>query len=191
VIRFSRMAGAVAVVAALVTAASTTAASTTAATQVCEVQNVTDTARIVNLVPPRVGGDADFAGHGPQVSVRVTLATRPDSAGRPNVLVHVDMTARETQSDFTTAAGGTLALIRVWLGFEGWRVDGVVGMDTVDALGYTDTDHADDVFGPNSPTSFVQGYRVVGDTPGDEAGTETFVQVNIKPITLRLSRGCP
>lgn len=188
-IRFSRLTGVVVAAAALATTAST--ASATRA-QVCEFQNVTDTARVVNWVPPHVGGDRDFGGNGPLVSVRASLATRTDGSGNPNVVVHVDMTARETTSDFTTASGGNLDGIRIWTGFPGWRVEGVVGgLATLDSVSYTDTDHTDDVFAPSSPNSFVSGYRIVGDTTGDEAGTETFVQINIRPITLRLSRGCP
>ncbi len=62
-------------------------------------------------------------------------------------------------------------------------------MDRVDGtLQYTDTDHADDLFAPLNPNSFVTAYRVTGDTAGDEAGTKTGVQIAIKPITLRLVR---
>jgi len=138
--------------AAVLTTMATTAPATE--TQACEMRKVTDTARTVNLVPPRVAGDADlagdadFAGHGPNVQVWVSLATH-DGPRDP------------------------------------------VGMDTLDGMSYLDTDHADDRFGPAFPNGFVSGYRFIGDTPGDEAGTETFVEVSIKPITLRLSRGCP
>jgi hypothetical protein len=179
----------IAAAAAVLTTMATTASATE--TQACEMQNVTDTARTVNLVPPRVAGDADFAGHGPNVQVRVSLATLSPDGEAPTVDVHVDMMARETQSDFTTATAGVIRTIRIWHGFEGWRVDGVVGMDTLDGMSYLDTDHADDRFGPAFPNSFVSGYRFIGDTSGDEAGTETFVEVSIRPVTLRLSRGCP
>ncbi len=57
----------------------------------CEFQTVTDTARLVNFIPPHVRGDRDFAGHGPRVSIFASLETGSDLGGDPTVKVNVDM----------------------------------------------------------------------------------------------------
>lgn len=188
-----RVGGAIAALALVVTVPAGPALSddTGGAVAACTEQFVTLGARTVNFVPPHTSGDADFAGHGPRVTVRTHV--RDDVWDRTATTfsgtVHIDifMQAVETTSDFTAATGNRTDLTYIApLGFY------VVITDTfrrTDEVSYVDTDHSNDVFGPGF-SSFVSQYTIVGDTAGNEAGSETRVAIVTRDIHLKLST-CP
>jgi hypothetical protein len=139
-----------------------------------------------------VGGDADFADHGPRVNETAHINTDVSDPGsgqfRGTLNVLVSMSAVETTSDFTSATGSRNTLLyQAPLGNYVFLADQITRTDTVS---YVDTDHASDVLAPGNANSFVAGYTFVGDTAGDEAGTETLVTINTKQIHLKLST-CP
>ncbi|WP_437335984.1 hypothetical protein [Sorangium sp. So ce394] len=127
-------------------------------------------------IPPHVGGDADFGGHGPRVNLEVELHVF--NGNEVWASVHID--AIETKSDWTRAEG------------TGWFHLYTASSNIAEILSptyfeheYTDTDHARDLYA-FSPGSLVSLLDYVGDTKGNEAGSRTGVQVFFQPITVGL-----
>ena len=131
---------------------------------------------IPHWVPGRVGsGDDDFDGHGPAVHAEVQL-----SAKNGKLWARIYMRARETQSDYTEAAGSNDFVV-----YDGPETILAIapGQDTYSAYDYTDSNHADDVF--DLPAGeLVRTFRFVGDTDGGEAGTRTGVAVSFQPVNV-------
>ncbi|WP_437274626.1 hypothetical protein WME90_25590 [Sorangium sp. So ce375] len=125
-------------------------------------------------VPPRVGGDAEYNGHGPSVSLQVGLSVFNGN----ELWAAVSMDALETKSDWTRAAGTAWYRLHV---ASSPIVDVVSPNDFSHA--YTDTDHAHDIFS-FAPESLVNKLDYVGDTKGNDAGTKTGVRVYFNPITI-------
>ncbi|WP_437318060.1 hypothetical protein [Sorangium sp. So ce385] len=127
-------------------------------------------------IPPHVGGDADFGGHGPRVNLDVELHVF--NGNEVWASVHID--AIETKSDWTRAEGTG------W--FHLYTAPGTIAeilSPTYFEHEYTDTDHARDLYA-FSPGSLVSLLDYVGDTKGNEAGSRTGVQVFFQPITVGL-----
>ncbi|WP_437486641.1 hypothetical protein WME75_04125 [Sorangium sp. So ce1014] len=127
-------------------------------------------------IPPRVGGDADFGGHGPRVDLAVQLHVFNGSEVWASV--HID--ASETKSDWTRAEG------------TGWFHLYTASGSIAQILGPTyfehesvDSDHARDFYS-FSPGNLVSLLDYVGDTRGNAAGSRTGVRVVFQPITLGL-----
>jgi hypothetical protein len=118
-------------------------------------------------IPPRITGDADFAGHGPDILARGTLV----GVGSNRLWVQIFMDARETTSDFTRARG-TSQLFLIYVAPAGQCVRSV-SRGTFEEIQYRDTDHAVDDFPGQVTNSFVRDWSFVGDTAGNEAGTRT------------------
>ncbi|MGK4002676.1 hypothetical protein WMF31_08635 [Sorangium sp. So ce1036] len=125
-------------------------------------------------IPPRVGGDAEFDGHGPSVSLQVELSVFNGN----ELWAAVSMDALETKSNWTHAEG--TAWYRLYTARSPIvEVDGPGDF----SHSYTDTDHAHDIFS-FGPESLVNKLDYVGDTKGNEAGTRTGVRVYFNPITI-------
>ncbi|XXX78195.1 hypothetical protein WMF30_05435 [Sorangium sp. So ce134] len=127
-------------------------------------------------IPPHVGGDADFGGHGPRVNLAVELHVF--NGNEVWASVHID--AIETKSDWTRAEGTG------W--FHLYTASGNIAeilSPTYFEHEYVDTDHARDLYA-FSPGNLVSQLDYVGDTKGNEAGSRTGVQVVFQPITLGL-----
>ncbi|XXX72436.1 hypothetical protein WMF30_32795 [Sorangium sp. So ce134] len=125
-------------------------------------------------VPPHVGGDREYDGHGPSVSLQVELSVFNGN----ELWAAVYMDALETKSNWTRAAG------------TGWYRLYTASRPIVEVVSpvdfshtYTDTDHAHDIYA-FAPESLVNKLDYVGDTRGDEAGTKTGVRVYFNPITV-------
>ncbi|AUX39594.1 uncharacterized protein SOCE26_009880 [Sorangium cellulosum] len=125
-------------------------------------------------VPPHVGGDAEYNGHGPSVSLQVELSVFNGN----ELWAAVTMDALETKSDWTRAAG--TAWYRIHTASRP-IVD--VSSPTYFSHAYTDTDHAHDIFS-FAPESLVNKLDYVGDTRGSDAGRDTGVRVYFNPITI-------
>ncbi|XYH99282.1 hypothetical protein ACMHYB_05790 [Sorangium sp. So ce1128] len=127
-------------------------------------------------IPPHVGGDSDFDGHGP----RVYLITGLHLFNGNEIWASVHIDAVETKSDWTHAKG------------TGWFHLYTAPREVTAFLGpayfeheYVDTDHAGDLFS-FSTGNLVSQLDYVGDTRGNEAGSRTGVRVVFQPITLGL-----
>jgi hypothetical protein len=129
-------------------------------------------------IPPHIGtGDADFAGNGPDVLARANLT----GIGTNRLSVTIFMDAIETQSDFTRARG-TSPQFLIYVAPAGQCITSV-NRGTFDELRYRDTDHDVDVFGGQVAGSFIQQWRVTGDTAGNEAGTRTGAAISTFTFT--------
>lgn len=135
------------------------------------------------FVPPRVGGDTDFAGHGPRVTARATLL----GVNTRQLRVRLFMDAIETVQDLTHVRGDSVPLgdYLIYDAGVGQCVRGV-SRGTGDELQYTDTDHSEDLFVGQVQDSFVRLWRAVGDTAGPEAGTRTGVAVETFELSLNV-----
>ena len=71
-------------------------------------------------VPSHTRGDREFGGNGPRVAVSVELKV---SADGKKLLAVVNMTAKETQSDWTTASGSTTKILFQTTGSQ--RITGI------------------------------------------------------------------
>lgn len=125
-------------------------------------------------VPPHVGGDREFKGNGPNVSVQVELAVFNGN----ELWAAVTMDAKETKSDWTHAAG------TAWYHLHTAKST-IVEVEGPTTFGhwYTDTDTSPDVF-TFPPSKLVNRLDIIGDTKGDDAGTKTGVRVYFNPITI-------
>jgi hypothetical protein len=97
------------------------------------------------------------------------------------------MSAHETQSDYTTASGTELIpdFLVLPVGYVYYR-----DPDRIYTFGsYTDDDFDPDTITPSSVGgSKVNRFVVVGDTEGDEAGTETQVTVYFDALEILIYR---
>ncbi|MEA1893717.1 MAG: hypothetical protein U9N36_00665 [Euryarchaeota archaeon] len=127
------------------------------------------------LIPPHVGGDREFAGHGPRVWVSARLSVRNSD----ELWVRVWMRAKETKRDWTEAAGSANYMI-----YEHDRPIHQILSGNYSQDYYLDTDHGVD-FLTQAPGELVRQFECVGDTRGKEAGTRTGVRVHFNPIVFR------
>ena len=135
--------------------------------------------QISNFIPPHTRGDREFGGHGPDVFVSATLINRSTFLD-----VSVFMKAVETKSDFTTASGSKT--FRIHNIEPGFRIKRIIN-DTSSSASYVDNDHGVDTLSLSS-AELVREFLVVGDTSGNDAGTDTKVSVNFNPITVELEK---
>lgn len=130
--------------------------------------------------PPRVEGDGEYDGHGPDVTARVTLRIQGNGPGN-SVVADVYMNARETQADWSDAAGTTTKTL--YTAPAGKKIEQIVG-PLVSTFHYVDTNHTDDRFGgaPGEPVS-QWVFRGDGDG-GNDAGGSTGVTVSFNPLKV-------
>jgi hypothetical protein len=128
---------------------------------------------------PKFGfGDEDFAGHGPDVFTSAEFRIGLQSPR--NLHVFLCMEAEETRPDFTRVNECMFFLI-----FQAppgecvvdVRRDELQPIGYRDELKYRDTNHDLDTFDGQVHDSFVQKWEVTGDTLGNEAKTETGVNL--------------
>lgn len=128
------------------------------------------------FIPPLVGGDPDFKGHGPDVRVSARLSAHNGD----ELWVHLTMHAKETKKDYTEVNGSADYLL--------WRSDKAILRilsDTYSEASYRDTDHDDDILTIGAG-ELVREFRCVGDTSGDEAGSRTGVIATFNPVTIEV-----
>ena len=130
------------------------------------------------LIPDHERGDADFGGNGPKVVVWANAVNH-----QRYITGFIYMKATETKEDWTTVEGFTdnVILYRAPLGY-------IIKDINVqpDDFTYTDSNHDPDKF--DRGLGLVQRYEIVGDTDGDEAGTETGVTVYFNPFEVTLQQ---
>lgn len=132
------------------------------------------------FIPPRIGGDADFNGNGPDVFG----SSRLFGVGTRQLRVQIFLDATETVSDFTRARGLSSRIL-IYEAPVGQCVVSVSRGD-YDEITFRDTDHAVDNFTGQVSGSFVSGWSIVGDTTGNEAGTETGAAVTTFAMTANV-----
>ena len=133
----------------------------------------------ITIIPPHTNGDRDFHGNGPHVQVSANLYTQKGQF----LFLRVNMRARETEPDNTTADGGESYLI--YEAPRGYRIDRIIGQTTFRNL----VDDIDQGHSSKSYDTAIGKIVVVGDTKGDEAGTKTRAVIDFRwPIRIVLVR---
>lgn len=159
----------------------------------CETKVLTVPGGIHDFTPRHIKGDADFKGHGPKVEARVRLSLDDP---RQRLTAKIYMLAREwkdgqVKSDFTMAEGYSDRILLFDSSLEtepDWLIKGYNISDS-SAVNYVDTDHQDDIYNETGSQPVLQ-WRFVGDTHGDEAGTETKVKVTFRQFKITIEK-CP
>ncbi len=163
-----------------------TTEKTAADTRQCAETTLTIPASTRLFVPPHRQGDREFDGNGPCVRFAIDLHEVDDGTALEAMY---SMHAFECSGSFTspqddfTAAEGTRSEIIASAG-PGGRILGY-STDGLLTHSYIDNDHADDDF-PFVGNEPVSNLRFVGDTGGDESGTETSVMLTYRPIDVRM-----
>ena len=131
--------------------------------------------------PPHVGGDREFKGHGPDV--RVSAHLEIEDAMR--IISTVEMSATETQSDWTTFQGTARrqTVFDCAQTHPGWRIRRIVG-SSASTLAFRDHDHAVNRHGPTTG-NLVQLFEVMGDSRGSD---EPWVSVTYNRVSVELIR---
>jgi serine/threonine-protein kinase len=144
----------------------------------------------IEYVPPHRGeGDLDFFGHGPEVTLLVSL-----SLTEAEVELTIDFEAIETRGDLTEAGGTSeqpLASVPPETPIHGSSLGMGPGVTNAvfDDLRVLDGLEAEVVETPDRP--LLARVTDVGDTLGPEAGTTTMVTVETRPFELTLVEpGC-
>jgi hypothetical protein len=135
----------------------------------------------VSWNPPHIAGDTEFNGHGPSVTARVTLSIHGSGAGN-SVIASVYMDARETQSDWTEAAGTTVRTL--YTAPPDKKIEKIIG-PLVSSYHYIDSNTTDD--GPFGGASGepVSQWLFKGDGPNsNDAGSYTGVTVSFNPLSV-------
>lgn len=130
------------------------------------------------FLPPWIRGDRDFAGHGPRVFAEAHLGV---TGGGKRLVVTFYMQGVETQPNWTTVQGESSEYL-IFLA-PGAECIQSVNIGTYAEIIYTDDDHDNDLL-PGLTGSFVSVWNFVGDTPGNEAGTETGFSIGTNGFTV-------
>ncbi|MEE9355840.1 MAG: hypothetical protein V3U75_09665 [Methylococcaceae bacterium] len=118
------------------------------------------------LCPEHVGGDREYAGHGPEVTISTELYTQ--NSGR-DLYVNIEMHQIETRPDYSEVL--LSRNFRLYRAPRGSTIIRILNSDVSD-LFYIDNDHTLDRFFPSD--NLVLEYRVNGDTRGKDIGNCTF-----------------
>ncbi len=132
--------------------------------------------------PQKKGGDCDFDGHGPQVTLYAKIFTA-DSSTQLNA--EVRMTAKETKSNWSYAEGAWP--VRLYKAEPGWYISRIISTPTAVKANYTDSNYDWD-----QVKTDLCNFEVLGDTPGDDiCGTtsnDTHMFVDFKSIKIELRK---
>ncbi|RKG81619.1 hypothetical protein D7W79_04865 [Corallococcus exercitus] len=139
-------------------------------------------------VPPKVSGDGDFAGHGPQMDIDFELDVRNGNE------LWIAMRIWGSEVPGTTGVHGdqfyhiaTTASPIVSVSPSPCPISQYSAFGPEFSFHYKDTGHSLDAFGfqqvPDN-TRIVQSLTCVGDTAGDEAGTRTGCSAVLHDLTI-------
>ncbi|HUM45927.1 MAG TPA: thiol-activated cytolysin family protein [Chitinophagales bacterium] len=161
--------------------------------QTCEVITPPDSGTIsylnpnseIKLCPVKLGnGDKEFDGHGPDISVSVTLEIRNNGKELWRV---VEFDAIETQSDYTHAVQDPdWEEVKIFTAPSGKKIK-QINSDKSTSYDYEDTDHEEDVK-EFSSSELIDKFKIKGDTNGDDVGncTDDDVYLSIYYNTIEL-----
>jgi hypothetical protein len=134
------------------------------------------------LCPEWIGGDREYAGHGPEVTARAQLFTANSDT---ELYIDIEMHQIETKSDWSEAQLSRPFLI--YRAPAGRRITSILNSD-VSELFYVDNDHALDRFFPAD--NLVREFQVMGDTGGNDIGNctsdDAYLSVFLKPLEVFL-----
>ena len=162
----------------------------------------TETAEVVlepKVLRPRwvSGGDEDFAGHGPLINLVLSVGIEQNA-----VRAHWTMSALEASQsghgtyvstgDRTRAEGSLDFDVYTPQGaYRGWKVVRLDGLGSISRAEYYDENRLDDTVTPQG--GIVDHFECVGDTEGNEAGSETLCKAHFRnpiPIVVQQVDDC-
>lgn len=131
------------------------------------------------------GGDCDFKGNGPDVTVAAVLSTSFLGERSHRLLLTLSMTARERGPDFTTASGSREYTV-YQTGRADLKIKKILSQDYA-KYSYLDRDHSYDLNRKNSLGHF----WVMGDTKGDDICNRTLDDTHVifKNISFKIRIG--
>ena len=139
-------------------------------------------AAITRLCPSHIGGDREFAGHGPDVEAKASLEIRNSNQ---EIWVVLYLHAKETRSDWTEAEGTWDR--KLWTVDPGWTIV-QIQTDTSSETSYRDTDHSLDRPAVRGG-SLVSRFEIMGDTGGNDVGNctadDVYMNVYFNKITVK------
>lgn len=115
-----------------------------------------------SLCPNHIGGDKEFDGHGPDVSMSAQIYI----VNQREIWAEVKFHVKETKSNWTEARGEWNR--KLWTAPTGEKITNILS-DSYSSGSYTDTDHSIDIITLGSG-HLVSYFRSVGDTGGDDVG---------------------
>ena len=139
--------------------------------------------REIIWIPPHTNGNMDFNGNGPRMVSHVYL--KNDGT---RVFAQIYLYAQETKSDWTTAAG-TSQWVEIYTVKDGYRINRLKeATDYLNILRNNNVDYVDSSTEDYIVETVVGRAIVVGDTEGDEAGTRTKINLNIKSFDVEIQK---
>jgi hypothetical protein len=116
------------------------------------------------LCPQHIGGDREYAGHGPEVYALAELSL----VNATELWINLYMHQIETRSDWSEAELNRS--FRLYSAPSGRQITAIWNA-TVSEVFYTDTNHSVDRFFP--PDNLVREFQIKGDTGGNDIGNCT------------------
>ena len=141
-----------------------------------------------SYIPPFVsGGDRDFYGHGPCMSISIRLSV---DAAKRNLYAEITLSAYECNGDWSSRSNNTRASgSKTVVLFTADEDETITGFDaaTFFSDSHRDTNH-DPFKTYYAGTSPVEKIEWVGDTKGDEAETKTGVNITFRQFNVNVQR---
>lgn len=126
-------------------------------------------------------GDADFAGHGPQVTIDGTLKISLD---RKSVICRVDFDAQETEDNHSNV--GYFKEFPIYTADDDKTISEIISPKEFH-ISFVDDNHDENLIGPNG---FVTSMLVRGDHDGDDIPTYTGATMNFGQLKLIVAECC-
>ena len=147
------------------------------------IETATTWQRDIIWIPPHTNGDRDFDGSGPRMVSHVYL--KHDGT---KVFAQIYLYAQETKSNWTTAAG-TSQWVEIYSVKDGYRINKIKeATDYLNILRNNNIDYVDSSIDDYIVETVVGRAIIVGDTTGDEAGTKTKINLNLKPFNIEIQK---
>jgi PKD repeat protein len=137
---------------------------------------------ILRKCPTHIGGDREFAGHGPDVEASAKLTVVENR----HIYVDIYLHEKETRYDWTECVGNWSELI--YTAPSSRKIFSILS-DMASVTSYRDTDHALDR-PPVRGGNLVSKFEIMGDTGGDDVGNcthdDAYINVYFNPIRVKL-----
>jgi hypothetical protein len=143
----------------------------------CEVETVQTERTQFKFIPPHIGGNAEFGGQGPDVTIKVEPVNHIKY-----ITASIYMKAFESNNGDTKAEGSTEVVL--YRAPPGYNINDINAK--ADYFSYKDFNIDPDIFYRGS--GLVQKYEIMGDTPGADAGDDTGVTVYFNPFDVVRSK---
>lgn len=140
---------------------------------------------ITRLCPTKIGGDSEFAGHGPDVEAYAALKIMNSNT---EIWVELYLHVKETLKDWTEAEGTWNR--KLWTVEQGYSIIEIVSSHSSNAS-YCDVDH--DLDRPSVlGGTLVERFEIMGDTGGNDIGNctddDVFMNVYFNEVRVKVKR---